>query len=197
MRRPLRTLKDLEYTRQALAWKYASTKPRSFKDAPEPLTNYLDVSGIQGYYAPCRTATVQYVLCWSSNKWSCCSRKSGNTAEKHPCMRLQYANSLVQCLQKSNMASCTLIKVTGSLCADTRTVYLIKCYFIVKPCNPTWTEDCIELDTNRIERARRSVFVNTDDRSEVIRCCIPKRGVKMVVTHTQGSFFRGVLNVAT
>lgn len=42
MRHPFRTLKDLEYTRRALAWKYASTKPRSFKDAPEPLTNYLD-----------------------------------------------------------------------------------------------------------------------------------------------------------
>ena len=39
----------------------------------------------------------------------------------------------------------TRIKVMGSLRADTRTVYLIKRYFIVflspktKPCDPTWT----------------------------------------------------------
>ena len=38
-----------------------------------------------------------------------------------------------------------LFKVTGSLHADTRAVYLIKRYFIVflspkiKPCDPTWT----------------------------------------------------------
>ena len=37
------------------------------------------------------------------------------------------------------------VKVTGSLRADTRTVYLIKRYFIlflspkIKPCDPTWT----------------------------------------------------------
>ena len=37
------------------------------------------------------------------------------------------------------------VKVTGSLHADTRAVYLIKRYFIVflspkiKPCDPTWT----------------------------------------------------------
>ena len=54
-------------------------------------------------------------------------------------------------------------------------------------------EDHIEIGTNSIERAGRSVFVNTDDRSEVIRRCIPKRGVKMAVIRTQGSFFRGLL----
>ena len=38
-----------------------------------------------------------------------------------------------------------ILKVTGSLRADTRTVYLIKRYFIlflspkIKPCDPTWT----------------------------------------------------------
>ena len=40
---------------------------------------------------------------------------------------------------------CYHFKVTGSLHADTRAVYLIKRYFIVflspktKPCDPTWT----------------------------------------------------------
>ena len=58
-------------------------------------------------------------------------------------------------------------------------------------------EDLIEIGTNSIERAGRSVFVNTDDRSEVKRRCIPKRGVKMAVIHTQGSLFRGLLNLAT
>ena len=58
-------------------------------------------------------------------------------------------------------------------------------------------EDRVEIGTNSIERAGRSVFVNTDDRSEVIRRCIPKRGVKMAVIRTQESFFRGLLNLAT
>ena len=58
-------------------------------------------------------------------------------------------------------------------------------------------EDRIEIGTNSIERAGRRVFVNTDDHSKVIRHCIPKRGVKMEVIHTQGSFFRGLLNIAT
>ena len=44
MRRPIEALKERGFTRQALEWKYASTTPQSFKDAPEPLTNYLDVS---------------------------------------------------------------------------------------------------------------------------------------------------------
>ena len=53
------------------------------------------------------------------------------------------------------------------------------------------------MGTNSI--AGRSIFVtfNTDDRSEVIRRCIPKRGVKMAVIRIQGSFFRGLLNLAT
>ena len=58
-------------------------------------------------------------------------------------------------------------------------------------------EDRIEIGTNCIERAGRSVFVNTDDRSEVIRRCIPKKGVKIAVIRTQESFFRGLLNLAT
>ena len=44
MRRPIEALKERGFTRQALEWKYGSMTPRSFKDAPEPLTNYLDVS---------------------------------------------------------------------------------------------------------------------------------------------------------
>ena len=50
-------------------------------------------------------------------------------------------------------------------------------------------EDRIEIGTNCVERAGRSVFVNTDDRSEVIRRCIPKRGVNMAVIRTQELFF--------
>ena len=44
MRRPIEALKERGFTRQALEWKYGSMTPRSFKDAPEPVTNYLDVS---------------------------------------------------------------------------------------------------------------------------------------------------------
>ena len=44
MHRPIEALKERGFTRQALEWKYGSMTPRSFKDAPEPLTNYLDVS---------------------------------------------------------------------------------------------------------------------------------------------------------
>ena len=54
-------------------------------------------------------------------------------------------------------------------------------------------EDCIEIGTNSVDRAGRSVFVNTDDHSKVIRRCIPKRGVKI---HTQGSFFLALLSLA-
>ena len=97
-----------------------------------------------------------------------------------------------------------IIKVTGSLRADTRTVYLIKRYFIVffvTKNKAVWSdldlENRVEIGTNSIKRAGRSVFVNTDDRSEVIRRCIPKRGVKMAVIRTQESFFRGLLNPLT
>ena len=56
-------------------------------------------------------------------------------------------------------------------------------------CSDLDLEDRVEIGTNSIERAGRSVFVNADDRSEVIRRCIPKTGIKMAVICTQGSFF--------
>ena len=49
------------------------------------------------------------------------------------------------CMKERGYKLHVAIKVTGSLRADTRTVYLIKRYFIVflspkiKPCDPTWT----------------------------------------------------------
>ena len=67
MRRPIEALKERGFTREALEWKYGSTTPRSFKDAPEPLTNYLDVSERE---LPKLTWLLQLCLqpssCWSA-----------------------------------------------------------------------------------------------------------------------------------
>ena len=54
-------------------------------------------------------------------------------------------------------------------------------------------EDDIENKQYRKGRTKR--FLNTDDRSEVIRLCIPKTGIKMAVIRTQGSFFRRQFNL--
>ena len=63
---------------------------------------------------------------------------------------LSYSQELISTTKKYSIVlhktpCMTGLKVTGSLRADTRTVYLIKRYFIVflspkrKPCDPTWT----------------------------------------------------------
>ena len=122
------------------------------------------------------------------------------------CTHLPRLFNCDQLLSRSHWEKAALLfaccfKVTGSLHADTCAVYLIKRYFIVffvAKNKAVWSdldlEDRIEMSTNCIERAGRS---NTDDRSEVIRRCIPKRGVKMAVIRTQESFFQGLLNLAT
>ena len=46
MHRIERPTKDMKFTKDLLEWKYATGAPRNFKDAPEPLTDYLDVSGV-------------------------------------------------------------------------------------------------------------------------------------------------------
>lgn len=43
MRRPIQTIWDMGLNRDALEWKYNSKEPMSIGDAPEPLTDYLDV----------------------------------------------------------------------------------------------------------------------------------------------------------
>ena len=67
--------------------------------------------------------------------------------------------------------------------------YFIVCFFSShqKYVKPT-LEDHTEISTNSVERAGRSLFVNSDDRSEDIQCCIPNTGVMMAVICTQGSF---------
>ena len=45
MQRIERPIKNMKYTKDLLQWKYATGAPRSLRDAPEPLTDYLDVSG--------------------------------------------------------------------------------------------------------------------------------------------------------
>ena len=44
IQRPIRDIWNLRYTRDLLEWKYGTGAPRNLKDAPEPLTDYLDVS---------------------------------------------------------------------------------------------------------------------------------------------------------
>ena len=44
--RSFRDVWSLKYTRELLQWKYATDSPRNLRDAPEPLTDYLDVSKI-------------------------------------------------------------------------------------------------------------------------------------------------------
>ena len=43
MRRPIQTIWDMGLNRDAVEWKYNSKEPKSIGDAPEPLTDYLDV----------------------------------------------------------------------------------------------------------------------------------------------------------
>ena len=61
-------------------------------------------------------------------------------------VRIDQSQGCVWHLDRKRIANYSpLLKVTGSLHADTRAVYLIKRYFIVflspkiKPCDPTWT----------------------------------------------------------
>lgn len=44
MRPPIQTIWDMGLNRDAVEWKYNSKEPKSIGDAPEPLTDYLDVS---------------------------------------------------------------------------------------------------------------------------------------------------------
>ena len=47
MRPPIQTIWDMGLNRDAVEWKYNSKEPKSIGDAPEPLTDYLDVSVTQ------------------------------------------------------------------------------------------------------------------------------------------------------
>lgn len=44
MNRPIRDVWSMRYTKNMLQWKFSSNQPKNLKDAPEPLTDYLDVS---------------------------------------------------------------------------------------------------------------------------------------------------------
>jgi len=61
MRRPIEKIWDMGLTRDMVQWKYSSKEPKNVGEAPEPLTDYMDVSG-EGSMLFCSLAI--------SNGWS-------------------------------------------------------------------------------------------------------------------------------
>ena len=102
---------------------------KSVWSASLPLTPYRGVLNRLSI-AHCKALGESCLLSHKSSSWGVVGRSYGR--------QKKMANGTMKMVKAS-------LKVTGSLRADTRTVYLIKRYFIVflspkiKPCDPTWT----------------------------------------------------------